>query len=240
MGKKIGSGKRVQNTSTTAPINWPKSLIQLTPSPKCILTTVVPNQIYTIPEFIPSNVCNNLITWFETLPLETTEQPPKKDYAARVNDRGSVQDSAIAEVLWKQLRLVLSGENKMINYRLETELEENEFEHSEFQYCIGLNENIRIYRYRKGQYFGAHFDESVKTAKGTTQWTLLIYLTGTATGEVSGGETIFYREGSKHQVVISPTKGMALLHKHGDDCMLHEGALVQEGLKWVLRSDLVW
>jgi hypothetical protein len=33
--------------------------------------------------------------------------------------------------------------------------------------------------------------------------------------------------------------GMALLHKHGDDCLLHEGREVKSGEKWVLRSDLV-
>jgi hypothetical protein len=33
--------------------------------------------------------------------------------------------------------------------------------------------------------------------------------------------------------------GMGLLHKHGDDCLLHEGREVKAGVKWVLRSDLV-
>ena len=32
--------------------------------------------------------------------------------------------------------------------------------------------------------------------------------------------------------------GMALLHKHGADCMLHEGREVLEGEKWIIRSDL--
>lgn len=42
--------------------------------------------------------------------------------------------------------------------------------------------------------------------------------------------------------MVEPEKGLALLHKHGEDCMLHEGRLVSEdgGVgKWVLRSDLV-
>lgn len=32
--------------------------------------------------------------------------------------------------------------------------------------------------------------------------------------------------------------GMALLHRHGRDCLLHEGREVVEGEKWVVRSDL--
>lgn len=32
---------------------------------------------------------------------------------------------------------------------------------------------------------------------------------------------------------------MALLHRHGEQCLLHEGREVLSGEKWVLRSDLV-
>lgn len=38
---------------------------------------------------------------------------------------------------------------------------------------------------------------------------------------------------------MAPQTGMALLHRHGDSCMLHEGKEVLAGEKWVLRSDLV-
>ena len=33
--------------------------------------------------------------------------------------------------------------------------------------------------------------------------------------------------------------GMGLLHRHGDECLLHEGKEVKGGEKWVIRSDLV-
>lgn len=238
MGKKHERVREKRDLPSNETVSWPKSFVQLTISPKCTLTTVVPNQIYIIPDFFPSNVCNKLITWFEGFTMETTKQPPKKNFAARVNDRLSLNEPLIAGILWTQLRMVLSGENKVFQYS--SELEESEFQNPEFKSCIGLNENLRIYRYRKGHYFGSHYDESVKTAKGTTKWTLLIYLTGVSNGEVSGGATVFYVQGSNEKVAISPCKGMALIHKHGDDCMLHEGALVEQGFKWVLRSDLVW
>ncbi|KAL9008886.1 MAG: hypothetical protein Q9173_006038, partial [Seirophora scorigena] len=88
-----------------------------------------------------------------------------------------------------------------------------------------------------------------------TTWTLLIYLTGPSTGCV-GGETVFYpdlgpakkfsgreknddRDGTKSEpIVVEPEVGMALLHKHGQDCLLHEGREVTSGEKWVIRSDL--
>lgn len=39
--------------------------------------------------------------------------------------------------------------------------------------------------------------------------------------------------------VVGLEVGLALLHKHGADCMLHEGREVLQGEKWVIRSDLV-
>lgn len=37
---------------------------------------------------------------------------------------------------------------------------------------------------------------------------------------------------------MAPVAGMALLHRHGEECLEHEGAAVTEGLKYVLRSDV--
>lgn len=81
-----------------------------------------------------------------------------------------------------------------------------------------------------------------------TTWTLLLYLSSPATGCL-GGETVFYPDwngqkgvGLKNKpldpVVIDLQVGMALLHKHGADCLLHEGKEVQQGEKWVIRTDL--
>ena len=86
-----------------------------------------------------------------------------------------------------------------------------------------------------------------KTIPARTTWTLLLYLTSPATG-CQGGETVFYpepelgkkknKEPSPPPFVVDLEVGLALLHKHGADCMLHEGREVLEGEKWVIRSDL--
>jgi hypothetical protein len=80
---------------------------------------------------------------------------------------------------------------------------------------------------------------SHKAVPARTTWTLLVYLTSS-----TGGETIFYPEPTRanrnpEPIIVAPEVGMALLHRHGDHCMLHEGAEVTSGEKWVLRSDLV-
>ena len=71
-----------------------------------------------------------------------------------------------------------------------------------------------------------------------TTWTLLLYLSS-----CTGGDTIFYPEAPRGKQTLAPISfhpeiGLALLHRHGVDCMLHEGYEVLEGEKWVLRSDL--
>jgi hypothetical protein len=78
-----------------------------------------------------------------------------------------------------------------------------------------------------------------KATPARTTWTLLVYLTS-----CTGGETIFYPEPTRanrkpEPIAVAPEVGMALLHRHGDHSMIHEGAEVTGGEKWVLRSDLV-
>lgn len=118
---------------------------------------------------------------------------------------------------------------------------------------LGLNGNIRIYRYQAGQFFDRHYDDSNHVAfpsagaegaaPAKTTWTLLLYLTAPSTG-CEGGETVFYPEAaSKREAATAPVVaelevGMALLHKHGKDCLLHEGREVTAGEKWVIRSDI--
>ncbi|CCH43191.1 hypothetical protein BN7_2738 [Wickerhamomyces ciferrii] len=199
------------------------------PSPE----VVSEDQIITIGKFFTSGYCNALIKSFTNeLNLETTPLIKSKDYAVRVNDRALVEDYQSAQNLWSYLYKIL-----LYEYNDETIIDE-------FQNAKGLNPQLRIYRYHKGHHFGKHYDESVNVKhpqlKGETKWTLLIYLTGD--DEFIDGDTIFYDPLSKDNEPISvhPGKGTALLHKHGDDCLLHEAQLVKDGVKWVLRSDVVF
>ncbi|KAH2503673.1 hypothetical protein KXV76_008321, partial [Aspergillus fumigatus] len=111
-----------------------------------------------------------------------------------------------------------------------------------------LNAKITVYRYSTGPFFAQHYDDSNvvafespqhKLQQARTTWTLLVYLTN-----CTGGETVFYPEPTganrnPEPIAVAPEVGMALLHRHGERCLLHEGREVTEGEKWVLRSDLV-
>ena len=109
------------------------------------------------------------------------------------------------------------------------------WEHFENQEALGLNSNIRFYRYERGQRFGRHIDERVETIDGMSKYTLLIYLS-----DVTGGETVFYSHRGRQLVSVNPKPGRVLLHRHGDDCLEHEALPVVQGIKYVLRSDVIF
>lgn len=229
--------------------NWP-AFNPLIPESDLSLHEVLPGQIVTIPNFFTATLCKNYVSFLSTLALTTTPGKPKKGDAVRVNDRFQIDDPAFAERLWSgtSLKNLVTGAVSGQGLDL-SEDERNELWGGE---VIGLNPNIRIYRYSKGQFFDQHYDDSnnviipgVTSTPGRTTWTLLLYLTSPATG-CTGGETVFYpdppkkksREPQPEPFVVSLEVGLALLHKHGADCMLHEGREVLQGEKWVIRSDL--
>ncbi|XP_024536364.1 uncharacterized protein LOC9630609 [Selaginella moellendorffii] len=157
---------------------------------------------------------------------------PSKGEAFRDNDRISLHSQALADQLWNAgLAALFDGIES--NGRIAT----------------GLNPNIRFYRYNQGQRFGQHVDESVEIdADHATEYTLLIYLNsgmaikskkGARDSQLVGGETVFYT-GRNKAIGVVPVSGMALLHLHGDECMLHEAKTVRRGVKYVLRSDVVF
>lgn len=216
--------------ATSLTLDWP-SLKPLLPTSDLTLNPVLPSQILTISNFFTSTLCRNYVAFLNNLPLTTTPIQPKRGHAVRVNDRFQINDAAFAERLWSSTAL----KGLILNYDKETWGGD----------VLGLNPNIRIYRYRPGQFFDRHYDDSNNLMFGSPQvqakttWTLLIYLT-----RCEGGETAFYPEATKREPNPAPVEvgmevGMALLHRHGKDCLLHEGREVMEGEKWVIRSDLV-
>lgn len=93
---------------------------------------------------------------------------------------------------------------------------------------IGLNERFRLYRYVPGQRFTWHADAPFRRSTGEISLlTFMIYLND----EYEGGATRF--ESAK----VLGRAGMALFFQHG---LVHEGAEVTSGVKYVLRSDVMF
>ena len=211
--------------------NWPP-LVPLVPLDQLYIETLIPDQILIIRNLFTSRLCKDYVSFLSQLHLTTTPGKPKRGEATRVNDRFQIDDPQFAKQLWEQTPL----------RHLVRQYEDQSAWKGEL---LGLNPNIRIYRYRPGQYFDQHYDESNRVSFGSektpgkTTWTLLIYLTA-----CEGGETAFYpepksrAERTPEPIQVGMEVGMALLHNH-EDCMLHEGKEVKSGEKWVLRSDIV-
>ncbi|XP_024360139.1 uncharacterized protein [Physcomitrium patens] len=213
-GKKQNKKKSLKSQDLMA---WP------TVSPKPSLKRDLSHSIhlFTVPDFLSQNECEAFIRCADARGLEHQGSGgPAKGEAFRDNERLADYNPDLANMLWQAgLResfhdIVLPGG----------------------RVAVGLNPNIRLYRYGLGQRFGPHYDESVDMdGGGATEFTLLIYLTG----GLSGGETVFY-ERRKVVAEVAPVAGLALFHIHGARCLLHEAKPVLKGVKYVLRSDVVF
>lgn len=94
----------------------------------------------------------------------------------------------------------------------------------------GANERLRCYRYRPGQFFGLHSDGSFRRNEHERSLlTFMIYLNGGC----EGGETDFPQLGQ----TIEPAAGLALFFQHP---VLHEGCPVRAGVKYAIRSDIMY
>ncbi len=130
----------------------------------------------------------------------------------RNNTRVMFDDGALATQLFERVRAHVPA-------RLE----------GQWHLC-GANERLRCYRYEAGQYFAPHFDGAfTRHRHERSLLTLLVYLNDCE----AGGHTGLIELERK----VAPRTGRALLFNH---FLLHEGAPVQRGLKYVLRSDLMY
>lgn len=94
--------------------------------------------------------------------------------------------------------------------------------------ACGVNERFRFYRYEIGQQFDWHYDGAFERPNGErSQLTFMVYLND----GFQGGETTL---GS---INIAPQRGMALFFMHQ---ILHKGQPIEEGCKYVLRTDVMY
>ncbi len=94
--------------------------------------------------------------------------------------------------------------------------------------AIGLNELFRFYRYKPGEEFKKHRDQSYsRNSLEASYYTFMVYLNQ----DFEGGETTF------NERVIRPLTGMALIFLHS---LEHAGSPVRKGIKYVLRTDIMY
>ncbi|KAI2632880.1 hypothetical protein GGS21DRAFT_146322 [Xylaria nigripes] len=224
--KKLDNSNNVPTTQADAVAtsqlpSWPPFKPQL-PVTQLVFEAPIPtleDQIVVLRNFWPKSLCRDYLTFLGNLPLTTTPGRPKRGEATRVNDRFQINDAQFAQRLWLQTGLKEAVLESSVKHLWGGEV-------------VGLNSNVRVYRYSKNQFFDCHYDDSnlvevpsdegPESIRAKTTWTALLYLTSSADG-VIGGETVFYphdRKSAKEELIIAPETGMLLLHKHGDNCLL--------------------
>lgn len=101
----------------------------------------------------------------------------------------------------------------------------------------GLNPRFRTCRYQAGESFRIHRDGAQADDAQRSFFTLMLYLNDAS--EFAGGATHFYatKSGGRPVHTVTPAAGTAVVFPHD---AWHDGELVTQGVKYVLRSDLVY
>ena len=98
------------------------------------------------------------------------------------------------------------------------------------RHAVGINERFRGYKYTVGQRFAPHYDGAfVRSPREASELTLIVYLND----DFTGGTTDFPHLGLR----VQPRAGRALLFQH---LLLHEGCAVEAGVKYALRTDVMY
>ncbi|GAA5832886.1 hypothetical protein JCM11251_000517 [Rhodosporidiobolus azoricus] len=221
-------GKQRTATAPAPALPTPPAWPAIPPPTSPLLLNELSPGILIVDNFFPPALRKTFVSFLRSSVKLNLPVPPKRGEAERRNERISFSDEGFAKRLWEDSGLREACE---------------EMEGRNGRKPCGLNGNIRIYRYPEGSFFGAHYDDDCRIGNATSEWTLLIYLTGKEDGVV-GGETAFYpsptRKDNGPAILPELKAGRALLHRHGQHCALHEGRLVEKGEKWVLRSDVMF
>jgi len=226
MGRKGGAKskretKEKNGSSSTLETTKILPVIAVNKHRKLSYHTLLPGHIWIIPNFLNSQECHNWIQWMEGHLLEHMSQRGTRYLAARECYRLQLHNTDIANQIYERLiKQVVNIQTKLL---------------SEFGQAINCNPNIRFYKYTKNMSFGKHIDDSNDLENGYTRMTLLIYLS-----DCQGGATRFDKPNGSGDVAFAPQQGATLLHLHGDDCLLHQADPVLGGIKYVLRSDIVY
>ncbi len=213
-------------------------------SKKLQLKTLVPSAVFVADNFLSQNECNAWVQCAEEIGFEKLNSPQTKLYAQRECGRISRNDWKMADSLYQRMKSIVDE----ISRQVDVPNIDNKYR------PVTCNGNLRLYKYEKNMSFGRHFDGSQRIElyeNGNTEITVLVYLTsckGGATrfylpnskGGGSGGRKKKEATGSADGVAFVPTAGSILMHMHGDRCLEHEADPVLDGVKYVLRTDIVY
>lgn len=221
------NGKKITTSSANNKEVSVSSLLQnsskKSKQPSCAVETLVDGHVFLSRNFLSKQECQALINMAESSgEVEYVAHKATRYIAQRECGRWQRNDKEAARLLFERIKLILNNMNLDCFPK---------------DYApIACNSNLRLYKYEKGMSFGKHYDGSNSVEEGETEITVLVYLS-----DCVGGATRFYPpQKRKSSVAFTPKEGAILLHIHGDRCLQHEADPVVSGVKWVLRTDVVY
>lgn len=172
--------------------------------------------MYTVGGLVTPEECSDFVAdahrrGFADAPI-TTPLGFVRAPGVRNNTRVMYDDTDLAAELWR--RLEPNADREFGPWR-----------------AVGLNERFRLYRYEESQYFRWHRDGHFRRSTNERSFmTVMLYLSD----DFEGGTTDF-KGGGEQRVV--PETGTFLLFDHR---LQHQGSPVKRGVKYVLRTDLMY
>ncbi len=171
-------------------------------------------QIFVIENFLTDEECDHYIELMKDKVFEEAKinvgGRQMMSKGVRNNDRLMIFNKYMAEDLFQRVKKFLPEKVGIYN-------------------LFGFNEMFRIYKYTEGQLFRMHRDGSYERNEDEVSfYTFLIYLND----DFEGGETEF-----ENLFTVTPKKGSALVFYHP---LRHEGKTLINGLKYVLRTDVMY
>ncbi len=180
-----------------------------------------------INNFITESRCQSLIDMSERLGYQeadisySTGAVMNKDY--RNNSRCLCRDESIRQ----ELEALIMPHVRM---SLTTIKEGGVLHTNNF---LRLSGNFRFYKYVTGEEFKRHRDGNQLEEGGVSLVTVLIYLNDVS----DGGETNLCDRILESPVLVKPETGKLLIFDHS---ILHSGLPLNSGVKYVLRTDLIY
>jgi len=113
-------------------------------------------------------------------------------------------------------------------------IKEHVASHPQFGDFYGVHPRLRVLRYEQEQLFAPHTDASIDADDGlsSSRYTFLVYLNT----PLEGGAT-YFPDIWTEDLQIQAQCGRALCFEHD---VMHAGAAIQSGMKYLLRADLLF